>query len=177
MRFVETDLVGVMIVEPELHQDERGFFTRLGCEEEFAAAGIHFTARQTSLSRNMTRHTLRGMHACLEPEAKLVRCTRGKILDVVFDIRRDSSTFGRSFGIELDAESARALYVPAGVAHGFLTLAPRTDVFYQIDRLYRPGFDFGLRWNDPSFAFAWPDAPAVISERDANYPDFPLEQN
>jgi dTDP-4-dehydrorhamnose 3,5-epimerase len=172
MRFVATDLVGVMIVEPELRHDNRGFFTRLNCEEEFAVAGIPFSACQTSLSRNITRHTLRGMHASIEPEAKLVRCTRGEILDVVFDIRRDSPTFGRSFCIALDAESARALYVPAGMAHGFLTLAPQTDVLYQIDRLYRPGFDFGLRWNDPLFAFAWPDSPAVISERDANYPDF-----
>ena len=177
MRFVATDLAGVVIVEPELRHDERGFFTRLSCEDEFAAAGIPFNSRQTSLSRNPMQHTLRGMHACFEPEAKLVRCTRGAILDVVFDIRRDSPTFGRSFGIALDAESARALYVPAGAAHGFLTLAPQTDVLYQIDRLYRPGFDFGLRWNDPLFSFAWPHAPAVISERDANYPDFSPEQN
>lgn len=172
MRFIPTDLPGVTIVEPDLHSDERGFFTRLNCPEEFAAAGVAFEARQTSLSRNQARHTLRGMHACTEPEAKLVRCTRGRILDVVFDIRRDSPTFGRSFGLELDAERARALYVPAGLAHGFLTLAPDTDVLYQIDRLYRPGCDFGLRWNDPAFAFAWPAAPVVIGARDAVYPDF-----
>src|ERR1700753_1580622 len=108
MRFVATDLAGVVIVDPELIHDERGFFTRLNCEEEFAAAGIPFTARQTSLSRNTMRHTLRRMHAWAELEAKLVRCTRRTILDVVFDIRRDSPTFGRSFGIELDAEDPRA---------------------------------------------------------------------
>jgi dTDP-4-dehydrorhamnose 3,5-epimerase len=172
MRFVPTDLAGVMIVEPDLHRDERGFFARLACDEEFAAAGIGFEARQTSLSRNLGLHTLRGMHSCREPEAKLVRCIRGRILDVVFDIRGDSPTFGRSFGIELDAEGAGGLYIPAGAAHGFLTLEPDTDVLYQIDRVYRPGCDFGLRWNDPMFAFAWPAPPAIISARDADYPDF-----
>lgn len=172
MRFLATDVAGVMIVAPDFHTDERGFFTRLNCPEEFAAAGIAFTARQTSLSRNTALHTLRGMHACTEPEAKLVRCTRGRILDVVFDIRRASPTFGRSFGLELDAEGARGLYIPPGLAHGFLTLETATDVLYEIDRLYRPGFDRGLRWNDPFFAFPWPAAPAVIDPRDAAYPDF-----
>jgi dTDP-4-dehydrorhamnose 3,5-epimerase len=172
MRFFPTELAGVMIVEPDLHQDERGFFTRLACVEEFAAAGISFEPRQTSLSRNSHRHTLRGMHSCTEPEAKLVHCTRGRILDVVFDIRRDSPTFGRSFGIELDAERVHGIYIPPGAVHGFLTLEPATDILYEIDRVYRPGCDFGLRWNDPLFAFPWPAHPAIISARDANYADF-----
>jgi dTDP-4-dehydrorhamnose 3,5-epimerase len=172
MRFLPTDLAGVTIVEPDLHTDERGFFARLNCPEEFAAAGIAFEARQTSLSRNIARHTLRGMHACSEPEAKLVHCTRGRILDVVFDIRRTSPTFGNSFGLELDPQGARGLYIPAGLAHGFLTLEPETDVLYEIDRLYRPGGDYGLRWNDPAFAFPWPAEPAVIGARDKAYPDF-----
>ena len=172
MRFAPTAIDGVLIVEPELQTDERGFFTRLNCVDEFASAGVAFVARQTSLSRNAARHTLRGMHYCVEPEAKLVRCARGKILDVVFDTRPDSPTFRRAFGVELDHESARGLYVPPGVAHGFLTLRADTDVLYQIDRAWRPGFDAGLRWNDPAFAFEWPAAPVVIGARDASWPDF-----
>ena len=172
MRFSKTTIEGVLIVEPDLHADTRGFFTRLSCPEEFAHAGVTFEPRQTSLSRNIARHTLRGMHYCNEPEAKLVRCTRGAIFDVVFDIRLGSATYGKSLGLELDAISARGLYIPAGLAHGFLTQEPDTDVLYQIDRLYRPGFDAGLRWNDPFFSFIWPHEPAVIDTRDAAYPDF-----
>lgn len=172
MRFIATDIDGVMIVEPDLHRDDRGFFTRLSCPREFAKAGITFEPRQTSLSRNLARHTLRGMHYCKEPEAKLVRCTRGRIFDAVFDIRPGSRTFRRAFGLELDAIGARGLFIPAGLAHGFITLEPDCDVLYQIDRLYRPGFDAGVRWNDPSFSLVWPAAPAVIDARDAGYPDF-----
>jgi dTDP-4-dehydrorhamnose 3,5-epimerase len=172
MRFLSTALAGVTIVEPEPISDQRGSFARLYCPEEFARAGIGFIATQTSLSFNRARHTLRGMHYCLEPEAKLVRCTRGRIFDVALDLRRGSPTFRRWFGIELDPSAARALYIPAGVAHGFLTLEPDSDMLYQIDRLYRPGFDAGVRWNDPQFAIAWPAPPAAIDARDRDYPDF-----
>jgi dTDP-4-dehydrorhamnose 3,5-epimerase len=172
MRFEPTQLEGVVLVRPDLMEDQRGFFARLYCPQEFAAAGIAFEARQTSLSRNDNLHTLRGMHYCNEPEAKLVRCVRGRILDVVFDIRRESATFGKSVAVELSADNALGLYIAPGLAHGFLTLEANSDVMYQIDRLYRPGFDAGLRWNDPQFAFDWPAVPAVISERDATYPDF-----
>ena len=172
MRFTATPLDGVIIVEPDLHADNRGFFARLSCPEEFAAAALHFEPLQTSLSRNIALRTLRGMHYCRQPEAKLVRCVRGRIYDAAFDIRPHSPTYRRAFGLELDASAARGLFIPAGVAHGFLTLEPDCDVLYQIDRLYRPGFDAGLRWNDPSFSFAWPAPPAVIDPRDAGYPDF-----
>lgn len=172
MRFLSTALAGVTIVEPEPISDQRGSFARLYCPEEFTRAGIAFVPTQTSLSFNRARHTLRGMHYCLEPEAKLVRCTRGRIFDVALDLRRDSPTFRHWFGIELDPSAARALYIPANVAHGFLTLEPDSDMLYQIDRLYRPGFDAGVRWNDPRFAIAWPAQPAVIDARDRNYPDF-----
>ena len=174
MRFEDAPIAGVKIVEPDLHRDHRGFFTRLSCPQEFAGVGVDFTPLQMSLSRNHLRHTLRGMHYCTQPEAKLVRCMRGRILDVVFDIRPDSPTFLRSFGVELDAEGARGLYIPAGVAHGFLTLEDETDVVYNIDRLFAPGFDGGLRWDDPAFRFHWPAAPVVIGERDATYPDFAI---
>jgi dTDP-4-dehydrorhamnose 3,5-epimerase len=174
MRFRATPIDGAVIVEIEPHRDDRGFFARLSCPEEFAAAGLAFVPRQTSLSRNVARHTLRGMHACREPEAKLVRCIRGRIHDVVFDIRDGSKTFGRSFGLDLDAEGAVALYLAPGLAHGFLTLEDDCDVLYQMDRLYRPGFDAGLRWNDPAFAYDWPAPPAVIDARDGTWPDFTM---
>jgi dTDP-4-dehydrorhamnose 3,5-epimerase len=172
MRFQPTALSGVMLIEPQPISDDRGHFARLYCPEEFAQAGIAFTPTQTSLSFNPARHTLRGMHYCVEPESKLVRCTRGRIFDVAVDIRRDSPTFRRWFGVELDPIQTRSLYVPPGVAHGFLTLEPECDVIYQIDRPYRPGFDAGLRWNDPQFAVQWPARPAVIDPRDRDYPDF-----
>jgi dTDP-4-dehydrorhamnose 3,5-epimerase len=172
MRFRLTPIEGVVIVEPDLHVDARGFFTRLSCPEEFAAAGIAFAPQQTSLSRNTARHTLRGMHFCLESEAKLVRCVRGRIHDVVYDIRRDSRTFGQSFGLDLDAQGAAALFIAPGLAHGFLTLEDECDVLYQMQRLYRPGYDLGLRWDDPAFTHAWPAAPAVIDAKDAAWPDF-----
>jgi dTDP-4-dehydrorhamnose 3,5-epimerase len=172
MRFEPTPIAGAMLVAADPQADDRGFFARLFCPREFAGAGVDFAPAQTSLSRNPAPLTLRGMHYATEPEAKLVRCVRGRMFDVLFDVRRDSPTFLQSFGVKLDAEGAQALFAPAGVAHGFLTLAPDTDVLYQIDRIYRPGFDAGLRWNDPAFAFAWPTKPALIGARDAAWPDF-----
>jgi dTDP-4-dehydrorhamnose 3,5-epimerase len=172
MRFSPTALPGVTVVEPESIGDERGHFARLYCPDEFARAGITFVPTQTSVSYNGARHTLRGMHYCVEPEAKLVRCTRGRIFDVALDLRRGSPTFRRWVAAELDPIGARALYIPAGVAHGFLSLEPETDVFYQIDRRYRPGFDVGVRWNDPQFAIDWPALPQVIDPRDRDFPDF-----
>ena len=172
MRFLPTGVDGVHLVEAEPDSDERGFFARLYCPQEFAAAGIPFRPCQTSLSYNRRRLTLRGLHYTTEPEAKLVRCTRGRVFDVAVDIRKDSPTFTRWCGFELDAASALALFIPAGVAHGFLTLADDCDLVYQIDRIYRAGFDAGLRWDDPAFAIAWPARPQVISPRDAAYPNF-----
>jgi dTDP-4-dehydrorhamnose 3,5-epimerase len=174
MRFLSTAIDGVRLVEVEPKLDERGFFARLYCPQEFAAAGISFNPCQTSLSYNRRQRTLRGMHYATEPEAKLVRCTRGRIFDVVADIRKNSPTFMRWCGFELDAASARALFIPAGIAHGFLTLEDDCDLVYQMDRIYRTGFDAGLRWDDPAFAIAWPARPEVINPRDAAYPNFKL---
>jgi dTDP-4-dehydrorhamnose 3,5-epimerase len=172
MRFLPTELPGVTVVEPEPIGDARGHFARLFCPDEFARAGIAFVPTQTSLSFNRARHTLRGMHYCVEPEAKLVRCTRGRIFDVALDLRRDSAAFRRWFAVELDPVRAQALYIPSGVAHGFLSLEPETDILYQIDRPYRPGFDAGVRWNDPQFAIDWPAVPSVIDPRDRDFADF-----
>ena len=175
MRFTETGIPGVILVDMEPATDERGAFARLQCTEEFAAAGHPFAPVQTSLSRNPVQGTLRGMHYQLAPQAetKLVRVVRGRIFDVAVDLRRRSPTHWRWTGAELSAENASALLIPPGVAHGFITLEPDTDVLYQITPAYRPGHEAGVRWNDPAFGIAWPAAPALISPRDAAYPDYP----
>jgi dTDP-4-dehydrorhamnose 3,5-epimerase len=177
MRFLETEIAGVVIVEVEPHVDERGSFARLCCPHEFAAAGIDFRPRQTSLSRNLAVHTLRGMHFQDPPhaEGKLVRVTRGRIHDVAVDLRPDSPTFRRWVAVALDAGEMRGLYIAPGCAHGFLTLEADTDVLYQIDRDHVPGAGRGVRWNDPAFAINWPIPPAVISKRDATWPDFAMQ--
>jgi dTDP-4-dehydrorhamnose 3,5-epimerase len=175
MRFTETDIAGVMIVDVEPRSDARGSFARLHCPDEFAAAGHPFTPAQTSLSRNPQARTLRGMHHQPAPhaEVKLVRAVRGRIFDVALDLRPGSPTHRRWTATELSAENARALLIPEGVAHGFLTLETDTDVLYQISPAFQPGHEAGVRWNDPAFGIAWPAVPALISERDAGYPDYP----
>ena len=173
MRFTASGIEGVVIVDIEPAHDERGAFARLHCPEEFAAAGHPFVPRQTSLSRNTLAHTLRGMHyeAAPHEEAKLVRAVRGAIFDVAVDLRPDSPTYRRWTGAELSADNGRALLIGKGMAHGFVTLEDDTDVLYQIDRIFEPGHGRGVRWNDPAFGIAWPMAPSVISQRDADYPD------
>ena len=173
MRFSETHIAGVVLVDAEPIEDDRGSFARLQCPEEFAAAGHPFAPAQTSLSRNPRLGTLRGLHYRPAPyaEVKLVRAVRGRIFDVTVDLRPDSPTYRRWTSAELSAQNARGLLVPRGVAHGFLTLEPDTDVLYQISPAFQPGHEAGVRWDDPAFAVAWPAAPALISPRDATYPD------
>jgi len=175
MRFTATAIAGVVVVDIEPRTDERGSFARLHCPEAFAAAGNPFAPVQTSLSRNPTAGTLRGLHFQPPPhaEVKLVRCVRGRIFDVAVDLRPDSPTHRQWTAAELSAETARALLVPEGVAHGFLTLEPDSDVIYQISPAYQPGHEAGVRWDDPAFGIVWPSAPALISPRDAGYPDYP----
>lgn len=174
MRFAETEIPGVMVVDIDPRLDERGAFARLHCGDEFAAAGRPFEPVQTSLSRNPHALTLRGMHYRPRPhgETKLVRCVRGRVFDVALDLRPESPTYRRWSAAELSAENARALFIPPGVAHGFLTLEADCDVLYQIAPRFEPGHEAGVRWNDPAFAIAWPQAPALLSERDATYADF-----
>jgi dTDP-4-dehydrorhamnose 3,5-epimerase len=171
MRFLPTALPGVMVIEPEPVADERGFFARAYCPAEFAAAGVDFMPSQVNLSRNARAFTLRGLHYQDPPhaEAKLVRVTRGRAHDVIVDLRA-GPTFRRWVSVELDAISARAVFVPEGCAHGFLTLEDETDVLYQMGRPYVPGQGRGLRWNDPALRIIWPAAPNVISEADAAWP-------
>ena len=174
MRFVPTPIAGVIRVEADPHRDDRGLFARLHCPDEFAAAGIDFSPAQMSVSRNPTAGTLRGMHYQAAPhaETKLVRVTAGRAFDVAVDLREGSETYRQWTAVELSAENLTAIFIPEGVAHGFLTLEPDTDVLYQIAPAYRPGFDAGVRWDDPAFGIAWPETPTLISARDAGYGDF-----
>jgi dTDP-4-dehydrorhamnose 3,5-epimerase len=172
VKFTPTELAGVMRISLQPIADPRGFFARLHASDEFAAAGAPFVPVQTSLSRNDTAHTLRGMHFQAPPhaEGKLVRVVRGGLYDVVVDLRRDSPSFKRWIAATLTADNGEALLIPAGCAHGFLTLEDATDVLYQIDRPYEPGHARGLRYDDPALAIAWPAAPRVIAPADLAWP-------
>ncbi len=174
MNFRQTRVPGAFVVEPEPAVDDRGFFARTWCRETFAAHGLAADLDQCSVSYNQRRHTLRGLHVQAAPhaEAKLVRCTQGRIFDVVVDLRPDSPACGRWDAAELDAQAHCALYVPPGCAHGFLTLEDDTVVFYQIAGVHMPEAARGVRWDDPDLAIAWPAAPAAISERDRALPAF-----
>ncbi|GAB3638285.1 dTDP-4-dehydrorhamnose 3,5-epimerase [Hymenobacter arcticus] len=174
MIFTETKLAGAFIIDLERRTDERGFFARSWCEDEFAAHGIYLPPLQANLSSNPTQGTLRGMHYQLPPhaESKLVRCTRGALYDVIVDLRAESPTYGQWVGVELTADNFRQLFVPERFAHGFLTLEPHTDAAYQVSAKYAPGAEHGLRWNDPALAIAWPAAPRLVSAKDQVHPLF-----
>ena len=174
MIFHETPLAGAFVIELEKRGDDRGFFARAFCEREFAAHGLSTRFVQANDSLSAKRGTLRGLHYQLAPkaEAKLVRCLRGALLDVVLDLRPGSPTFGKSYGAELTADNRRMMYVPKGFAHGFLTLADDTEAFYLVDEFYGPEQERGVRWNDPAFAIAWPFEPAVVSDKDRAHRDF-----
>jgi len=176
MIFVETPLKGAFLIEPELLQDSRGFFARTWCAREFENYGCGSRLVQCSLAFNEKRGTLRGMHYQEAPyaEAKLVRCTRGAIYDVIIDLRLEAPTFKRSVSAVLSAANRHMLYIPEGFAHGYLTLEDDTEVFYQMSEFYAPEAAKGVRWNDPAFGIKWPAAVQIISERDQNYPDFSL---
>jgi len=171
MIFSESPLAGAYMVEMELLADERGFFARSYCAEEFAAHGLP-ELRQCSVSYNARLGTLRGMHYQAAPgeEHKLVRCTAGAVFDVIVDVRPSSATYRRWFAAELSAANRRSLFIPPGFAHGFMSLSEGTEVYYMISAAHSPQLSRGFRWNDPAFAIEWPMAPTVISARDASYP-------
>jgi dTDP-4-dehydrorhamnose 3,5-epimerase len=174
MKLTETPLAGAFVVDIEQHRDDRGFFGRSFCVDEFQGAGIQLKIAQCNVSFNHRRGTLRGMHFQIPPnaEAKLVRCTRGAIYDVIVDLRPESPTYTHHFAVELTATNHRSLYVPPGFAHGFQTLEDDAEVFYQMSEAYSPAHERGLRWNDPALAIQWPLPPMVISPKDENYDDF-----
>jgi len=174
MIFTKTVLNDAMIVDIERKEDDRGFFARSWCRREFEAHGLNPNLAQCNISFNPKKGTLRGMHLQVKPfeEAKLVRCTRGSLCDVIVDLRPDSPTYKKHLSVVLTSENRRMLYVPEGFAHGFLTLEDATEVSYQISEFYRPESQLGFRWDDPAFAIAWPAEVRLISDRDRSYPDF-----
>ena len=174
MIFEETKLKGAFIIKLERLEDERGFFARAWCQKEFDDRGINSRIVQANLSYNKQKGTLRGMHYQLSPyeEAKLVRCFRGAIYDVIVDLRSDSPTYKDWIGVELNAKNRQVLFVPEGFAHGFQTLEDHTEVFYQVSEFYTPGAESGARYNDSAFDIEWPLPVSVISEKDAEWADY-----
>ena len=174
MRFQETKLPGVFEIHIDLKADERGFFARTWCRNEFENNGLNPRLVQCSLSYNARKGTLRGLHYQAEPnaEAKLVRCTTGAIFDVVVDLRPESPAFKNWIAVVLTAANRHMVYVPERCGHGFLTLEDETEVFYQMSEFYHPELSRGVRWNDPAFQIVWPSTVQLISKRDASYPDF-----
>ena len=174
MRFVKTPLADAFLVELDRLEDGRGFFARSFCGREFEQAGLNPAVVQCNVSRNRHGGTLRGMHYQVSPfeEAKLVRVTSGANFDVIVDLRPSSPTFTQWYGQELTGESHTALYVPEGFAHGFLTLADNTEVFYQMSNVYSPEYSRGVRYNDPVIGIDWPSPIKLISPKDEAYPDF-----
>ena len=174
MIFTETELPGAFVIDLEEKPDERGFFARTFDRKEFEAHGLKPDVAQCNVSTNHRAGTLRGMHYQIEPatETKLIRCTSGAILDVIIDMRPESTTYLRHFAVELTAENHRALYVPGMFAHGYQALTDGAEVTYQVGEFYTPGYERGLRHDDPAFGIAWPLPVSVISEKDASWPLF-----
>jgi dTDP-4-dehydrorhamnose 3,5-epimerase len=175
LNFKETKLPGAYVIELELHADQRGFFARTYCRDEFESHGLKPQVLQCNVSFNRDKGTLRGMHFQAAPfaEAKLVRCTSGSIYDVIIDLRPSSPTFKRYFALVLSAENRKMLYIPEDFAHGFQTLEDDTEVFYQMSQVFSAPHARGVRWDDPAFGVEWPQGERIIIERDRNYPDFP----
>ena len=174
MRFQGTPLAGVKVIDTAPHTDTRGSFRRLWCSREFSAENVPRPIVQASLSETARRGTLRGLHFQLPPsrEDKLVQCVSGCIFDVALDLRPDSASYLAHVGVELSGTNGRALFIPAGCAHGFLTLTDNCAVLYMMTDYYDPALSTGVRWNDPRFAIQWPEQPKEILPRDAEYPDF-----
>lgn len=174
MIFHKTKLKDAYEIELKKLGDDRGFFARAFCQNEFAEHGLNTVFKQCNLSRSADKYTLRGFHYQTEgaEEAKLVRCTKGAILDVIIDIRPESPSYMQHIEVELTAHNHRMLYVPEGFAHSFITLEEDTEVFYMVSEFYTPGKEAGIRWNDPSFDIEWPTANPVLSDKDKSWPDY-----
>jgi dTDP-4-dehydrorhamnose 3,5-epimerase len=174
MIFTETSLKGAFIIDLERMEDERGFFARSFCQEEFRAHELKSDVAQCNVSFNERKGTLRGMHLQVSPaaEAKLVRCSRGAVHDVIVDLRPESPTYCKWIAVRLTEDDGRALYIPEGLAHGFQTLRDSTELFYQMFTFYAPDWQRGVRWDDPAFGIDWPIPNPIMSERDRSYPLF-----
>lgn len=174
MNFIQTALNDAYIIDLNKLEDKRGLFARSFCRKEFENQGIEFSVVQSNISFNYYKKTLRGMHYQSKPysEKKLIRCTRGRIFDVIIDVRPDSSTYMNWVGVELTEKNYRMLYVPKGFAHGFITLEDNTEVTYQMSEFYNPKAGQGIRWDDTAFKIEWPVKPKIISDKDQSWPDF-----
>ncbi len=174
MKLLEHKIAGLYTIRPDLHKDERGVFCRSFCEKEFVQHGIPFKVKQGNISENFMKHTLRGFHYQVEPtkESKILTCVIGALYNVVLDLRHDSETYKEWVALEISSEQRESIHVPTGCANAFITMADQTIVHYYMGDFFSPDTYRGLRYNDPSFSFKWPCEPAVISEKDLNYPDF-----
>ena len=174
MIFTETKLKGAFIIEINKIGDERGFFGRQWCQHEMAEMGLKTNIAQVNTSLNKEKGTLRGLHYQVFPyqETKLIRCIRGKIFDVIVDLRPGSATFKQWVGVELSQDNYKMLYAPDNFAHGFITLESNSEILYLVSQFYHPESEAGLRWDDPQFSIQWPGSVKVISEKDKNRADF-----
>jgi dTDP-4-dehydrorhamnose 3,5-epimerase len=172
MRFTETSIVGAKVIDPSPISDHRGRFMRAWCAREFAEQGLDFLPVQANMGFSLRKGTIRGMHFQEAPaqEAKLVRCTKGSIFDVVLDLRPGSRSFGKWYGTELSAENGRMLYLPELCAHGYQTLEEETEMYYMASQFYAPSAARGVRYDDPAFNIGWPLAATMVSEQDRNWP-------
>ena len=172
MIFTDTGLDGATIVDLERHEDDRGFFARAFCQREFTDHGLEPRVAQANMSFSHRRGTMRGMHYQVPPasETKLVRCVRGAIYDVIVDVRPESPTYLEHVGLELSADNRRALFVPRGFAHGCVSLVDDTEILYLVSEFYAPGYERGLRYDDPTLGIDWPIDVSVISDKDASWP-------
>lgn len=169
---METDILGARVIDPNPREDDRGRFMRTWCAQEFAEHGLNFLPVQANMGFSVHKGTIRGMHFQVAPalEAKLVRCTRGAIFDVVLDLRQESPSYGKWYGVELSAENGRMLYVPERCAHGCQTLEGRTEINYMASAFYTPKAVRGVRFDDPAFSIQWPLVATAVSEQDRNWP-------
>lgn len=175
MIFKQLALKGAYEIEIELRSDDRGFFARTWCKEEFEKLGLNVTTVQCNIAYNNYKNTIRGMHYQVAPysEVKLIRCTRGAIYDVIIDLRTDSETYMKWYGVELSESNKKMLYIPEGFAHGYLTLEDNSEIFYQVSQFYNPASERGVRWNDTAFNINWLKTnEIIISDKDKNWPDY-----
>jgi dTDP-4-dehydrorhamnose 3,5-epimerase len=172
MHFTETDIAGAIVITPSPHEDDRGRFMRAWCSREFGEHGLDFTPVQANMGLSLRKGTIRGLHLQDAPslEAKLVRCTRGAVFDVLLDLRPESPSYGSWYGVELTADNGRMLYVPERCAHGFQSLTHEAEIFYMTSQFYTPGAVRGVRFDDPAFSIRWPLAPTVVSVQDRGWP-------
>lgn len=172
MRFIATNIAGAKVIDPVPHEDNRGRFMRAWCAKEFAENGVLFSPVQANMGFSIAKGTVRGLHFQVAPalEAKLVRCTKGSMFDVVLDLRPESFSYGQWCGFELSAENGRMLFVPERCAHGYQTLEDNTEMYYMASHAYAPGCATGVRFDDPVFQIQWPLEPTVVSEQDRTWP-------